>query len=479
MKRSKRLYLLLGVLAVICAATLAVSAYEERKEDIQNSDEIILSVDTGDVTALSWEYDSGKLSFHKDSKWLYDEDEAFPVNEEKIDEMLEMFQGFGASFTIDDVENLSQYGLDDPVCTIQITAGDQDYCILLGNYSTMDSERYVSIGDGRVYLVENDPLDYFDAVLSDMIDHDETPDFENVTNIRFSGKEEYQIDYEEESDATYCSDDVYFVEGDDGPQPLDTSLVDSYLQTISGLDLTSYVTYNASEKELQACGLDEPTLSIHVDYATEDEENETVSNSFDLHIGYDSEGEKLTVQPAPEESAASDSETDEDEEDETVAFMRVGESQIIYKVTGEDCATLLDASYNSFRHKQVFPASFDVINQIDISLEGAEHTLSSEEKDGELVWTYQGTEVDTTQLRSALTDLEADSFTEEEPDQKEEISLVLHLDNENFPTVQIGLYRYNGTDCLAVVDGDSVSLVPRSSVVDLIESVNAIILNED
>lgn len=476
MKRSKRLYLLLGVLVVICAATFAVSAYEEHKEAIKNSDEIILSVDIDDVTSLSWEYDSEKLSFHKDNGWLYDEDEAFPVDEEKIGEMLGLFQEFGVSFSIDDVEDLSQYGLDDPICTIQITAGDQDYSILLGDYSTMDSERYVSIGDGRVYLVKNDPLDYFDAVLSDMIDHDETPDFDQVTNIRFSGKEEYQIIYEEESESTYCSDDIYYVERDNSSQPLDTSLVDSYLQTISGLDLASYVTYNASEEELQACGLEDPTLSIHIEYASTNEETETAANSFDLHIGYDAEGEKLEVQPESEESGTSDSEADD--EDKTVAFMRVGESPIIYKVTGEDCSTLLDASYNSFRHKQVFPASFDVINQIDISLEGVEHTLSSEEKDGESVWKYQETEVDIGQLRSALNSLEADSFTEKEPDQKEEISLTLHLDNENFPTVQIDLYRYDGTDCLAVVDGDPVSLVPRASVVDLIESVNAIVLSE-
>lgn len=38
------------------------------------------------------------------------------------------------------------------------------------------------------------------------------------------------------------------------------------------------------------------------------------------------------------------------------------------------------------------------------------------------------------------------------------------------------LYRYDGTYCLAVVDGTPVSLVERSYVVDLIEAVNAIVL---
>ena len=54
--------------------------------------------------------------------------------------------------------------------------------------------------------------------------------------------------------------------------------------------------------------------------------------------------------------------------------------------------------------------------------------------------------------------------------------VTIHLDNEAHPTVQIALYRYDGEQCLAVIDGTPVSLVPRSPVVDLIEAVNAIVL---
>ena len=73
--------------------------------------------------------------------------------------------------------------------------------------------------------------------------------------------------------------------------------------------------------------------------------------------------------------------------------------------------------------------------------------------------------------------LSADSFTEEKPTQQEEISLTVYLDNENYPTVKINLYRYDGTNCLAMVDGEPVSLVSRSDVVNLIEAVHAIVLN--
>ena len=100
---------------------------------------------------------------------VYDYDDSFPVDEEKINELLSQFEAFGVSFIIEDVEDFGQYGLNDPVCTINIGTEDQEYTVLLGDYSAMDSERYVSIGDGNVYLVQNDPLDSFDAELSDCL----------------------------------------------------------------------------------------------------------------------------------------------------------------------------------------------------------------------------------------------------------------------------------------------------------------------
>ena len=56
MSRSKKIYILLGVLLLVCLAVFGVGRYEERKERIKNSDEIILEVPGDDVISLSWEY---------------------------------------------------------------------------------------------------------------------------------------------------------------------------------------------------------------------------------------------------------------------------------------------------------------------------------------------------------------------------------------------------------------------------------------
>lgn len=480
MKRSKRLYILLGVLAVVCAGTYGVLQYEERKEEISNSDEVVLEISADDVTGLSWEYDSQTLSFHKDEIWTYDDDEAFPVSEEKIDELLDVFGEFRVSFVIEDVEDYAQYGLDDPVCTIDIETADETYEIQLGDYSTMDSERYVSIGDGNVYLVQEDPLDTYDAVLSDMIQNDETPSFGSaeIAQIQFSGSEDYQISYVEDSTDSYCADDVYFTEQDGETRPLDTSNVDSYLSVISNLDLTDYVTYNATEEELASYGLDDPDLTVTVQYTPEDdedtEENEAVEQTFVLNLSRD-----------PEEAAAAASEAksgteesgDSEDSEEVTAYVRVGDSQIVYQLTTDQYNSLTAASYNDLRHQEVLTADFDDIQQIDISLEDQEYTIDVTEEDDEKTYSYGGEELDISDFQSALEALTADSFTDEEPADKEEIGLTLHLDNENYPEVTVDLYRYDGSYCLAVVDGEPVSLVERSYVVDLVEAVNAIVLN--
>lgn len=474
MKRAKRIYILLGVLIVVCAAAFAVIEYEEQKELIQNSGEVILEVNADEVQSLSWEYESETLAFHRDGTWLYDEDEAFPVDEDKINELLDQFREFTAAFIIEEVTDYGQYGLDEPICTIDLATEEESYEILLGDYSAMDSQRYVSIGDGNVYLVANDPLDYFDAVLSDMIDHDETPDFDQVESIQFTGPETYEVVYEEDSSSTYCSDDVYFRKQGDTLLPLDTTRVNSYLSGISSLNPTDYVTYNASEEDLATYGLDDPELIVSVDYVAEDSETgEETASVFTISVSRDPAERSAASE---ETEAVEDTEAEETDEEEITAYVRIGESKIIYQITGSSYESLMAASYNDLRHQEVLTADFSDITGFDVTLEGTLYQITSTGEGDDKVFSYGEEELETSDLQSALENLIASGFTDEEPTEKEEISLTVYLDNENYPEVQIQLYRYDGEQCLAVVDGEPVSLVPRSSVVDLIEAINAIVL---
>lgn len=415
MRKATKLYALLGVLLVVCIAAFAVSRYEEKKEQIKNSGEVILEIPTDSVTALSWTNESGTFSFTKDETWVYDDDNAFPVDEEKINDLLEQFTSFAAAFAIDDVEDYAQYGLDEPICTIHITAGEESYTVELGDFSKMDEQRYVSIGDGKVYLVSHDPLDEFDSVLRDMILDDTIPEFDTAKQIAFTGSENYTISYDEET-KSICADDVYFTDG----KPLDTAVITEWLTSLHELDLTNYVSYNVTDEELETFGLDEPALAITLDYSSSDEDgNETDSGTLVLHLSQN-----------PEELAAYE-EAIANEEDvlpDVTCYARVGDSQIVYQITQSEFDALTDVSYDALRHQKIFTADFDTVTSIDVTLEGEDYIFTynppedEDDADVEGTWTYQDTEFDIFDFSYALRALSATSFTDEAPTGQEEIS---------------------------------------------------------
>lgn len=147
MKRSKKLCILLGILIAVCLAALAALHTEEKQEQIKTSGETVLSVESAKVTALCWEQDGTTWSFHRgDDGWQYDDDAEFPVSDSAMVALLEPFRSLSAAFTIENAEDLGRYGLDEPTCTITLTTDDETYTVKLGDYSTMDSQRYMDIG---------------------------------------------------------------------------------------------------------------------------------------------------------------------------------------------------------------------------------------------------------------------------------------------------------------------------------------------
>lgn len=467
MKRAKRMKILLGILVVVSVMAFAVLHYEEKQEDIKNTDEIILQIESDTVSSLSWQYDNTSLSFHKDDSWIYDNDDAFPVDAEKIDSLLSYFSNMDADFVIEDPTDIDQYGLDDPSCSIHITTDNSEYDIDLGDYSTMDAQRYVSIGDGNVYLVNSDPLSAFEVELSDMINNDDIPSFNQVESISFSGSQNYDVVYKAYSDdsaETICSDDVYYRKDADTLLPLDTENVEQYLETVSGMSQDTYVTYNASDEELATYGLDDPELTISIEYMDSDDEESGMKN-YVLQISRDS-ATKAENNSADENS----------DEDKMTAYARIGDSKIIYEISETSYDALMAASYNDLRHKNLFSGSFSDVTQLDAEMDGTTYSIEIETDGDEKKYTFNGNDIDITSIQSALESLNATTFTEEEPTQEKELSLTIHLNRSSLSSVELVFYRYDGENCLAVVDGTPTALVARDSVVDLIEAINSVVL---
>ena len=475
MARSKRLLILLAVLVVACAAAFAALNWQQRQEQIQTSGEAVLEIDPDAVQSLSWTYGDTELSFTRgeDGSWSYDGDEAFPVDPAAMEALLSPFAPFSAAFVIEDVEDAGQYGLDDPACSITVVTADQTWTIKLGGTSTVDGQRYVSFGEGTVYLAASDPLAQYEIGLSDCILNDTVPAMDQVTKLTFSGSEDWEAFYQADGSAwSCCADDVYFTQRDGDTRPLDTARVNTYLSALAGLNLTDYVTYHATQDELAQYGLDDPEVTVTAQYTSAGEDGGETSGAFTLHISRDPE-ERSQAQ----DSQAEDGSEDGAEGEETItAYARVGDSPIVYAITALEYTDLTAASYDDLRHREVLTASFDDVLSIDVTLEGERYTFTAQGEGDDRTWSWEGAEIDAADLQSAIEALTAASFTDETPDQQQEIALTVHLDNETFPQVEIALYRYDGASCLAVVDGSPVCLVDRSAMVSLTEAVRAIVL---
>ena len=465
MARSKRLMILLAVLAAACAAAFAALGWQQKQEQIAVSGEAVLTIDPDSVTALAWTRGETSLAFTRDGEgnWSYDGDGAFPVDPAAMEDLLSPFAPFSAAFVIEDVEDEGQYGLDDPECTVTVATADRTWEIRLGDTSAVDGQRYLSFEAGTVCLAAEDPLGTYEIGLSDCILNDEVPAMDRVTALTFSGAENYEIFYQEDGSAySYCADDVYFTERDGETLPLDTGRVEDYLSALATLDLTDYMTYSATDDELEQFGLADPELTVAVDYAPEDgEENST----FFLHLSRD-----------PKELAQAEEDAGEDEEETITAYARVGDSPIVYAVTGLSYLDLRAASYDDLRHREVLTADFDDVTGLDVTLEGEDCAFAAQGTGEDRTWTWEGREVDLADVQAAVEALSASEFTGAAPGGQEEISLTVHLDNEAFPQVEIALYRQDGASCLAEVDGEAVCLVDRSAVVELMEAVRAVVL---
>ena len=314
-----------------------------------------------------------------------------------------------------------------------------------------------------------------------MIDNDDIPSFDRVESISFSGSENYEVtykEYSEDSIDTICSEDIYYKKENDTLLPLDTENVELYLDTISGMSEDSYVTYNASEEDLATYGLDDPELTVDILYSDDDENEEAATENFVLHISRDAETKQAVEENNGTNDESENNEEDSDDEEKTYAYARIGNSKIIYKISETSFDALMAASYDDLRHKNLFTGDFSDISQIDVELDGNQYTINVEADGDENTYLYKDKEIDITDLQTALETVSATSFINDASGDNQELSLILHFNDETISSLSLTFYQYDGENCLTEVDGKTTALVSRSAVIDLSEAINAIVLQK-
>jgi len=471
MTRKRNLMIMAGILVLLCCVIGIEKMVTRHTDSINSTDEVILEVDQDTVTDISWTYDGDSLAFEKtDGSWYDSDDGDFPVNQDTMTDFLACFEEVHATFIIEDVDDYSQYGLEDPQCTVTINTDDEEIVVSLGDYSTMDEQRYIEIGDGKVYMIEEDILESVTTDRDDFMQQDETPSVATLEKMTVTGGASLNAVYD--ADGSYSYTDSYNYYNVDGKEylSLDDTLVESYLSTLDSVELTDYVTYTASDDDIEEYGLDDPAYTITIKGATEeDSDGEAWDIDFVLYIATVDEGS--------------------DSDDETV-YARVGDSSIIYQLSSDDYESLTACDYDDLRPTEVFSIEWSDVTSLSFEIDGSTYDVDTmtwkeykktlkdddDEEEADIVYLIDDQRVDFDTVTEAIEALTINSFDDGGDTDTLEMSVTINVDNDDYPSVTAEIYRYDGDDCLVVVDGETVGLMSRSSMADLKEAVTSVTL---
>lgn len=472
MTRGKKLFVLLLALVILTGVTLLVAHLvpDEDESTAEDTSYIIFSLDPDQVTQLSWTYEDSTVTLTKDenSNWSYPDDEAFPLDASYPDAMVQALKEVSATKTIESPENLAGYGLEEAACAISVTAGDSTYELRIGDETGLGGQRYLSLGDGNVYLVDADLLEDFSLGLYDIVSMESIPSMTDLTSVSIettSGT--LTLDYLEDSGLAYSDQYTWFWNQDGEETPLDTDLAEDLVSTVTGLTWNACVDYQADEDSLGTYGLDIPAATITVEYteSTQVETNETDENGDPIY----------ETQETPATFVLELGDYDGD-----TCYARISGSSMVYRVDGTVADTLLAAQGEDLLPQDVVLMDWSDVTSVEINLDGTTYSLEKTvqeetDEDGNTTETYvyqlDGQTVDITDALDGIQDLAVTGSDADATPGTEELAFTFYQDKENFPTVTLVFSQYDSSSCLVTLNGESRLLVSRTDLLDLVDTL--------
>ena len=323
-KKSVNLITAVGVLVVLSGAYVGVKAYVAKQEaaDAESAEEEnpeIISIASADVKSIKFVIDKKEVTFEKDGdSWVKSDETGFPVDQDKIDTLVSSLNSIKAERTLENVEDASEYELDQPDNTITVTTEDGETTVIqLGMENDSTSQEYIDLNkdSSTVYVVSNSTFSSFEGTLYDFAKSGVFPtvDSSTVSKISVDGKDSSYVVEKDENN-------FWNITGDGETEKADSAKATSLASALSSMAYASYVNYNCAEDELSQYGLDKPYAEITVDYQEEvekestDDENE--AENGDEEVSEASGDENQADENADSETDGSES-LDEDADSET------------------------------------------------------------------------------------------------------------------------------------------------------------------
>ena len=165
--RKKQWIILVIALAAIVAASAGLKGYQKKQDQKaaqQEEDEKVyaLQFTSDDVTGISYEYSGETLEFTKtDDTWSCNADPTVQIDADKMKTMLSSLGSMTADSTVENPEDVSEYGIDQPTQQVTLNFSDgSEKTLTFGTENEIVGGTYVQVsGDDNVNTTLNKGVD--------------------------------------------------------------------------------------------------------------------------------------------------------------------------------------------------------------------------------------------------------------------------------------------------------------------------------
>lgn len=313
--KKKKLWKILGLLLCflgLLGAYLWMQSGKETQEDIDGEEEnvdseVLLSWNEKKTHKVSLKSEKGeKITLIKDEDdvWKLENREEIPLVEDEIVNMIEHASELVSERTIEDVEDLSEFGLDEPVNVIEIETEDgeqESLAIGTQNPSTGYTYIYLNGNTNVVYTVDKNLANLYKYEMLDFVESETYPTLtsDNVRKVEVvKAEKSFTLLYDYYATTGWQVEDEAY-----GRKLADDYEGDNLASMAQTLDFSEFYEYDC--EDFSTYGLDQPQMEICVTY-------------------------QETIEVVSEDSEESEDEAAEDTEEDTVETETVTRNFVIY-----------------------------------------------------------------------------------------------------------------------------------------------------
>lgn len=267
---------LLRLTALALGLTLLLSACGHKNTEPGRKDAATQTVPVEGITGLTLCDGDVTLRFEKDEagSWIWHDDPAFPLEQSAMDELLALPAALDGGETVTDGQELSVYGLETPAKYITVTADGEDATYYVGEETT-DGRWYVLTPDGRVLYASAESKALLSRSIYDMAVLPQLPVIapEQVVSVTILTPERT----------------VAFLADEDGVRRSAnrdvTAQTAALVEELGALTVTACVDYDPAEGAAAVCGLDEPALTLAMNYLSDTGADKALTLAVGLPTG--------------------------------------------------------------------------------------------------------------------------------------------------------------------------------------------------